>query len=189
MGCDIHGAVEVKSPYSNSYDYVIDISSIVNRDYDAFGLLFGVRNYGNFESIAEHRGLPNNISYQLKDKLEGWGCEHSTTYITLDEIRRIDYETESLELDDRIHQYKVNNDGILQSHSKFSASSDISNEDIEKMRNGETIEKNGYCYKMEKLKIKDVLGKQWQILFKMMEVLTEQGHKPENIRMVVFFDN
>ena len=189
MGCDIHGAVEVKSPYSKDYDYVLNIKSLIGRDYDAYGLLFGVRNYANHEPIAEGRGLPDNISRQLKEDVEGWGIGHSKSWITLDEIRKIDLEKETIELDSRIHQYRMNQSGVLESFSKFSSGGDITNEDIERMRKGETIQKDNNYYRMEKLRVKDSLGKSWQALFKIMEVFAEIGHKPEDIRMVVFFDN
>ena len=68
MGTDICGWVEVK--YGNMWWPIIKIDYLVNRNYDIFGCLFGVRNYANFKPIAPDRGLPEDVSSLVKEIFE-----------------------------------------------------------------------------------------------------------------------
>lgn len=70
-----------------------------SRNYDLFAILADVRNgrgfagcktsYG-FNPISEPKGLPNDITEEVKDKLDNYG--HSYSYFTLKELKEYDWE-------------------------------------------------------------------------------------------------
>lgn len=96
MGCDIHGYVEVnKYERSISWYGVVDIGNITTRDYDIFGCLFGVRYAARFEPIAANRGLPNRVSWDVRNiDPEEHPDYHSLSYITAKEIQAINWQAE-----------------------------------------------------------------------------------------------
>jgi hypothetical protein len=69
MGTDISGFLEYRAPQDDqepTWYTAHDLSSLYGgRHYDAFGCLFGVRNYANFRPLAACRGLPASISFWM----------------------------------------------------------------------------------------------------------------------------
>jgi len=62
-----------------------------DRNYHAFGILAGVRNK-SFEPIIEPRGLPQNISNEIKILSAQWGYDgHSHSYYELAELLNFDW--------------------------------------------------------------------------------------------------
>ena len=86
MGTDVHGYVEINgvdlSGYSN-WSKIVDIGFIVERNYDIFGMLFGVRAEPEVNGIAKNRGIPDETSkpqdHNNKDL-------HGQTWIDWEEI-------------------------------------------------------------------------------------------------------
>ncbi|MFK8011496.1 MAG: hypothetical protein AB8B80_05610 [Marinicellaceae bacterium] len=65
MGTDVHGYVEVNCVKISGlcqWSDVLDIGLIVERNYDVFGQLFGVRNEYETFGIANKRGMPEESS-------------------------------------------------------------------------------------------------------------------------------
>jgi len=187
MRCDIHGWVEVKEV--DIWRAVINIRGIIWRNYDMFGCLFGVRNYAGFRPIAPNRGIPEDASYRTKDDYDKWGLDaHSATWITWKEIKEIDWEEEAENEDARIHVYKVNEDGSMEFLLKFSWSSELTDEEYNILHKKKELRKGDKLYRIEKIKRKDALSRDWEILFELMEVLAKH-YGDENVRLVVWFDN
>ena len=107
MGCDIHIYVEVKkngkwehfkenhfeaSDFDKSYYKKEKVSQPFDwRHYAMFGVLAGVRNR-DVVPIKEKRGLPEDISEDVKISRESYGEEgHSTSYLTARELYEFDY--------------------------------------------------------------------------------------------------
>lgn len=209
MGCDIHGWIETKPWPKTSPDYwesVVKIRpAIVGRNYDMFGLLFGVRNYVSQAPIAEGRGLPKYDKHQTKDKdsddrpqtlidREQWnGDGHSDTWISYSEIAKIDWEKESEEEDERIHEYRINEEGKEEYVGKASMYGFLSQDELQSLSKNKVIDKtnNGvkFRFKIEKTKLKDSLSGDWKVLFDIMKRLAEQQENNDNVRLVVWFDN
>lgn len=61
-----------------------------NRDYFVFAILAGVRNNHEFVPIALPRGLPEDLSRELRDDGE-WQFYHTHSWLTLAEIRDYDW--------------------------------------------------------------------------------------------------
>jgi hypothetical protein len=91
MGCDIHCHAEKRSPEGwkrlpipEPFDW---------RQYGLFGFLAGVRNYSQVPSLAPHRGLPADVSAEVREDSEGWnGDGHSHSWVTLGELLAFDYD-------------------------------------------------------------------------------------------------
>ena len=93
MGTDIHMYVEYKvdkgkwkphPDHSNNLniDSIIHSVNVVNRNYDFFGLLAGVR----CDNEVYAKGLPKNMSEEIKDAYNQWSCVHNQSYMTLNQF-------------------------------------------------------------------------------------------------------
>jgi len=92
MGCDIHMSIEYRFAYSNNVEgnnkmsdwwcWGKDITGV--RDYDMFGYLAGVRNHpADISPLIKPRGVPKDIGYELKEKIEEYGSDgHTHTWMT-----------------------------------------------------------------------------------------------------------
>lgn len=93
MGTDIHMYVEYKvdkgkwKPHPEHLDHIhddiVNAVTTVDRNYEFFGLLAGVR--CNNEVYA--KGLPKNISKEIKYAHCEWDHIHSTSYMTLNQFK------------------------------------------------------------------------------------------------------
>lgn len=204
MGCDIHGWVEVNN-YGHWYEY-INAGHLLHRNYEMFGILFGVRNYGNFVPIAEGRGIPLDASNVVKADYERWGADvHSPSFITFDEIMSINWWERGTDLTDRVYCFRK---GEVNWFSAFGWSSTLSNEDYAILDRGESIERNNIIYKRLVFTRATELSSDWELLFSMMQQLDryvrsgDREYKtiesrnlpstevsPSRVRLVVWFDN
>ncbi|RLK09645.1 hypothetical protein DER29_6198 [Micromonospora sp. M71_S20] len=104
MGCDIHAYVETRT--NGTWAYAGDNTFPDNefpkekqcpfdgaRDYGLFGFLADVRNYSESPVIAEPRGLPADVSAEVRAKSDDWNVDgHSHTWLTLAELLAFDYD-------------------------------------------------------------------------------------------------
>lgn len=119
MGCDIHCFVEIEQEYSKG-NYWRKVGNIfkyeyykksgfpddynnkfrdepqIGRNYDLFSILAGVRNgtWGKeIKPISEPRGLPEDISEEVKEKSDYWDSDgHSHSYLLLKELKNYNWE-------------------------------------------------------------------------------------------------
>jgi hypothetical protein len=121
MGTDIHGYIEVKlnldGVSEEHWQAAIDLFWLYDgQDTDAFGCFFGGRNYARFRPLAQGRGLPLDISPEIK-RLTGNGNleypDHGGTWIGWSDIKQIDWEEKAEYVDSRIHRYRRNEQGEL----------------------------------------------------------------------------
>ncbi|MGW2666244.1 hypothetical protein ACWCW7_35275, partial [Nocardia tengchongensis] len=62
------------------------------RSYGVFGWLGGVRNYSEVPPIAPSRGLPDDVSREVRAEWESWGYDaHSTSWASVEELADFDY--------------------------------------------------------------------------------------------------
>lgn len=170
MGCDIHGYLEAKE--NNSWGVVEEIPHY--RVYDMFGLLAGVRNYTCLPPISNPRGLPEDISNEVKKELEYWGLDaHSISWLSYEDFKNYDWSY--FAIDGRVSQ-------IDKVTGKVFCKAEYVNEDfVDKER-----------FKLEHLKIiaQEVLDRnvEWREFIEHMGELTEE-YGENNIRIVFWFDN
>ncbi|MFB1064931.1 hypothetical protein [Natrinema sp. H-ect4] len=198
MGCDIHGLIEVDwyatfpgEKEENDWRTAVDnLGYLVGRSYDSFGCLFGVRNYVGMEPVAEGKGVPDSLSSRAEERVDDnrdW-C-HSFSYVTYEELQKVDWEEEGRRDDSRIRKYV---DGDLV--GKASIWGNLSTEQAEQIREGENLKEqqdDGTIveYKVEREKRRDCLSGAWEwLIFELMDILAEKFGS-ENVRLVVWFDN
>jgi len=212
MGWDIEGFIECRQQNAQSPEtgwvVVRNLYPLYRgRNYDAFGCLFGWQNYANFRPIAAGRGLPQDVSSEVKKRHDELGKEAAgTTWISWSEIKAIDWEEESEQADSRIHRYERNEQGELIYTGKAAWSREFmelaNGEQLEteagtmlsimealfakpSRPEGQQWEKGNIVYRAEKLKRKDVYD-DWQDVFEaMQELATTYGD--DGVRMVVWF--
>lgn len=121
MGCDIHCYVEKRDgskwvsadrwepceyePDSGRKTVPYGSRIYSGRNYDLFGILADVRNGrgfagirtgAGFNPISEPKGLPVDVSPEVKAESEGWGCDgHSHSWLTLSELLAYDWTQET----------------------------------------------------------------------------------------------
>lgn len=135
MGTDIRGWVEVKESYGlphHAWHGTIVIPSLIPGAYDSFGCLFGVRNYAGFAPVAAGRGLPDDLSVEVKQEITGLPYEeafflsqaevitgfatsgdHNPSWLPLAAIRAIDPDEPAQAVDERVSKYRREADGTL----------------------------------------------------------------------------
>jgi hypothetical protein len=105
MGCDIHSFIEVRKDGQwhhlggdvfpdHQYDKTEPFGDV--RSYAIFGFLADVRNYSQSPVIVEPRGVPDDLSSELRDEYgdsnEWWGSAyHSASWLTVAELQAYDY--------------------------------------------------------------------------------------------------
>jgi hypothetical protein len=173
MGCDIHGFLEVKE--DEKWKILKEVPG--DRDYDIFGLLFGVRNYVNVRyPIAEQRGLPKYSDSEYKERKKYWGFDrfeedsHSHTWISTDDI--LEYDFSHVSHDTRCTWFK---DGINQKTKSGGNLKGIINQDTDERKHlwisGNEILESSY----------------WKsFLQEMKELSNKYGNN--GVRVVVWFD-
>ncbi len=181
MGCDIHGFIEVCQ--DGIWQAREDIGDIVSRNYDMFGLLFGVRNYCGFAPIAANRYLPADVSSLVRSACEG--DYHSATYITAEELTAIDWTKRSAQLSERVTCYRLV-DGKEEYISKFSHSSQLERHEYALLEAGESIRKGDFLYRCDYTLYSDAQSSQWQQAF---DLIANYRNHYDGARMVVWFDN
>ncbi|WP_279581958.1 hypothetical protein [Fodinicola feengrottensis] len=186
-----------------SWSAAINLSLLTTaRDYDAFGCLFGVRNYAKFGPIAADRGLPVDVSDVVRqdhaESLEDMGF--GDTWIGWDELKAVDWDEFAEAPDSRIHQYERGAAGELRMvekavwSRKFTEVAGITGPvggygernwpDGTEWVDGTTV------FRAERLRRRDALsldsGGDWQPLWDACALLASV-HGDENVRLVVWF--
>lgn len=167
-----------------------------NRDYDAFGCLFGVRNYTGFDPIAPYRGLPEDVSEQVREAAESSSIR---SWIGWDEIQAIDWDERAPQPDTRLHEYLRQPDGTLRYVGKSAWSSSMERATgvglEQAMSDGRPAWPEGTEWtdgdrvlRVETLRRRDAVPPdQWDGVWLVMGVLADR-HGEECVRLVVWFD-
>ena len=100
MVTDIHGAIEIRDPFPFERDTpwttAIDLYPLLEEGgpcgaYPAYAYVFGVRNQYGFSPIAEARGLPTDVSPELRTTLEPLTDFHSISWVSWSELLDLDH--------------------------------------------------------------------------------------------------
>lgn len=209
MGIDISGFIEVR-PWATWPDLPSEIEweaaarldcLYVNRDYDAFGCLFGVMNMAGFRPLAQERGLPADVSAQVRDEHTALG-EHDglwPTWIGWSEILAIDWDEPAEHADARLHRYERQDDGPWRFTSKSAWSREAfeaqgipappPGSDAPIWSEGSQWTRGDVQYRAERLTRREAIpiGSQWDPLWEAM-ALYAKLHGDEQCRLVVWFD-
>ena len=187
MGCDIHMYIEKKDKEKGQWeavDYSDDID--VGRDYDLFCFLAGVR-CGEEPQHFERKGLPDDLSPEVREECEGWGSDgHSHSWLTLEELQTVNWE------DDKA---MIRQSGIMANYQweKFEETIKKGKPDYSIIKtywqaggDPETSSYHEWNYPM-KLEFKTFYVEVVKRL--QNECKKEEDCKPSDIRIVFWFDN
>ena len=108
MGCDIHCFAEKRN--NGQWEKIGDVFTLDEydkkyydkekgdqpfnwRSYSMFAFLACVRNYDHLDPISTPRGLPNDMSPQVKEEYLSWGVDaHSCSWLSARELLDFNYE-------------------------------------------------------------------------------------------------
>jgi len=198
MGCDIHGAIETR-PHGSNWYQTGSLVGLVGRSYDTFGMLWGVRNSAAFAPSFDNRGFPDNLSRRVRKRIDEWGGMdnlgnidfHSASYATVEELQNVDWSEQAEGRDSR---YSVLDENKEPTGTKFGWAAgwaEIINEHEEELANGKAIpnESGEHYIKRMKLTRRRALSGSWDwLIFELLETYADK-FGPENVRLVVWFDN
>ncbi|MCX4818546.1 hypothetical protein OG883_01205 [Streptomyces sp. NBC_01142] len=209
MGTDINGFVEFRAGRADMgerdvvWRAAVDLDRLNDtRNYDAFGCLFGVRNFANFRPLAAERGRPVDASEEVRaelDRLALWPDQlYGTTWITWAELKAVDWDEPAERPDSRIHQYRQTPDGRrfvgkAGWDARFAQALNLSQRPSDPRPTwpegtewliGDTL------YRSETLRRRDAVGEdgEWKPVWDAMEKLASQ-HGDDHVRLVVWFDD
>lgn len=209
MGADIHGFIECRSRWAgpdDAWSAAVDLELLYQgRNYDAFGCLFGVRNYAGFAPLAADRGLPELISDAARADYEDWDSSaHSSSWIAWSELKRVDWDESAETTDRRIHEYEaVDGTWVLVSKASWSArfakAAGLPDDPAIRVRDGYgrmdwpegTEWRDGdRLYRLERMNRREAVPPEgeWKPVWSVMEALAAV-HGDENVRLTVWFDN
>lgn len=95
MGCDIHATIEYEKyrkerPDVNIWWRGLAKDFAIDRWYDLFGHLAGVRREGEIEPIVPPRGVPTDASFEFKEEYEKWDSDaHTPSWLTFAELKKL----------------------------------------------------------------------------------------------------
>ncbi|MFA5307303.1 MAG: hypothetical protein WC365_07690 [Candidatus Babeliales bacterium] len=165
MGDDIKGYLEINDGLWQTVEEIPD-----DRHYDLFGLLAGVRNYVNANSISEPKGVPDTMGKKTEMSIEKYDMVgYGYSYLTITEIDDYDWNQ-------TFHDGRVST--IDKSTGKALSKASYTNPDY--------VDKNKYELKYLDVVAKDLIPESWQKLFQKMRKLAEQYGK-DNVRIVFWF--
>ncbi|MFJ8039541.1 hypothetical protein ACIRBX_03375 [Kitasatospora sp. NPDC096147] len=208
MGTDIHGFVECRASHGmppdeeDGWSAAIDLELLyAGRDYDAFGCLFGVRDLANFAPLAAGRGLPDDLAGPTRAAHAAWRSDAmGETWIGWAEVEAVDWDEPSADVDDRIHECRIDADGRWMPYAKAAWSRDFARlaglperpdpgyggrrwPEGTEWRDGEV------GFRVVRLRRREAAGPdgEWGPVWAVMRALAEV-HGKENVRLVVWFD-
>ncbi len=191
MGCDINGAIEVlEDPSGTQWTYVVDLYDCLDglRSQDLFGCLFGVKNFANCHPLFPDRGLPEGLSFQIRQELQqlepGPDSLHPT-WCTFEELKQIDLDEPALKPDDRIHEFEIH-DGEEILVSKASWSKRLEKEGVyDALSRAIAVRRGQRVYRRVVLRRREAMRGFEPVLEEMARLA--ETRKPQNIRIVVWF--
>lgn len=213
MGCDIHAFVEVrKYPYGDkkrengvwiSADkWTVNPDSVLypeernlrlridnedriyrERNYDLFSILADVRSNGKLKLISLPKGLPDNVSQEVKQEADYWdGDAHSHSYLTLAELLNYNWDAEM-----ETKEFVESREFAVKKYG----------EDVELESIFDAVDLDGPfggVYVKHKVTLRDRLSEFMETIEKLKGFVEKHNRphwdtKEEDIRLVFWFDN
>ncbi|MFE7615049.1 hypothetical protein [Streptomyces sp. NPDC057496] len=205
MGTDMSGFLEYRASQDGreaAWYTAHGLDSLDDtRDYDAFGCLFGVRNYANFRPLAAHRGLPADASATVSERFAqltewyGEGSLHGTTWITWAEVKAVDWDEPAERPDSRLHEYRRTPNGLRMVGKSSWSPAFAEAVGLERGEQREWPEGSEWLvghtlYRSVTIRRRDAVTEtgEWRLVWEAMETLAAQ-HGDDNVRLVVWFDD
>ncbi|MFI8006475.1 hypothetical protein [Streptomyces sp. NPDC086010] len=205
MGTDISGFLEYRVPQEDQEPiwYSAHALSSLNdvRNYDAFGCLFGVRNYANVRPLAAGKGFPADASATVRARfaqLTEWYGEdgfHGTTWITWAEVKAVDWNEFAEKPDSRLHQCRRTPNGLRMTGKSslsraFAEAVGLKAGEAREWPEGSEWLVGDTLYRSVTICRREAVTEtgEWQPVWEAMKEHAEQ-HGDDNVRLVVWFDD
>lgn len=201
MGTDISGWVEYWSPDSESWVGIIKLAPLVSdRNYELFGWLFGVpgrtnaMRLWNGPPVAARRGLPTDACQEAgaeyTDAVTEYPDEfYGATWISWREIQAAGWDER---IEDRVLESRTDTpertrafywrDDFLQAKPDIAAQ-------VRALQPGQSLAVGDKIYRVRTMRRRDILEPEWELLFRLIEMLEARIGNPEHLRLVVWFND
>ncbi|MGW2084558.1 hypothetical protein [Streptomyces sp. NPDC001880] len=205
MGTDIRGFIECRLEYrecerGSFWHAAVDLEHLkVPRNYDAFGCLFDVRGNEQFAPVVPVRGLPADASSRVREGHETT-AGRSATWVSWEEIKRIDWDEESARPDVYIREYRRDPQGewrLLRRHYQAPQEfidlcgqpARIAARASEHFPEGSQWVDGDQMFRVERLTRRDAVpDDQWGPTWSVMGSLADL-HGSDGVRLTVWFDD
>ncbi len=103
MGVDIQGWDEIEESFEGergtSWEWfgIVKIDRLVHRSYGMFGVLFGWRNGYRFTPLVGERGIPEDMSDELRVTRDEYGGSIHPTWVLWSEVATVDWNEEGVD--------------------------------------------------------------------------------------------
>ncbi|MFC8537484.1 hypothetical protein ACFUJY_26710 [Streptomyces sp. NPDC057249] len=205
MGTDMSGFLEYRTSQDDqepAWYSAQDLSSLNDvRNYDAFGCLFGVRNYANFRPLAAGRGFPADASATMSARFaqltEWYGQDgfHGTTWITWAEVKAVDWDELAEKPDSRLHQYRRTPSGLRRTgkaswSGAFAEAVGLEAGEVREWPDGSEWLIGDTLYRSVTMRRREAVTEtgEWQPVWEAMQELADR-YGDDAVRLVVWFDD
>lgn len=202
LGTDLSGWIEARFDRTRPdapWEAAVRLTGVLGRNYDAFGCLFGVRNYAGFEPVAAGRGVPDDCSDEVRRDLPEFEPPYApfgSTWLTATELARIDWDERALRPDLRLHRYRRTGSGELVFESKSVWDRDLAavweqrdlGDSARQYAEGTEWRTDDLVFRAETIRRRDAVDANWWLVFRQLDDLAERVGG-DNVRMVVWFDD
>lgn len=182
---------QIKELLEGTHGFIYD-----GRHYLLFSILAGVRNYYHLTPISEAKGLPKDVSLEVKNASDYWGCDgHSHSYLSVRELLEFDW-SKPLEQEGWVSEieYKI----FKENGSPDSWSGGVGGGSVEHITNQEMneliagegfrrMDKNYYTLVKWTRPLNEIVGSFYSWSIPKLKELT--GDDLESVRIVFWFDN
>jgi hypothetical protein len=203
MGKDIYGWVEVQHTRYDGYSHwrgVIQLSSLVERNYGIFGALFGVVNEDEFSPAFARRGLPDGLSNEARSAALIDTVTPDATWVLWSEFERLDWGMRGQETvtrgwlpdaawqrarEDPAYEIIEEQPNLIRRWRK-----DEPNGEIETLTLLTSLNRRGeeeaYIARQARWRLEEHITPDWQTLFDMVALLAKRFGS-SSVRFVVWF--
>jgi len=196
MGCDIHTYVEIRDKHGRWQAVEPDEPGrrtwawdFESRSYFCWAMLADVRNYDDIRPIAEARGLPDDLSYEVKEAAKRAEDDaHSHSWFTLQELLAFDFDAlVTLKGKVTLEEFKQYLKFGKPESVSGSGGHEISNAGMQRLAlEGQSPDdRKAYC---TKIAWPETYRSNCRPLLAFLERLQKEG-PPERVRLVFWFDN
>lgn len=204
MGKDIYGWVEVQHTRYDEYSQwrgVIQLSSLVERNYGVFGALFGVVNNDEFSPAFAGRGLPDALSNETRSAVLIDTVTPDATWVLWSELERFDWSMRGQETVSRgwlpeaewgrvradpAYEIIEEQPALIRRQRKDDPDGEIETLTIEDLNSQDPNARERYICRETRWKLEDLVRGGWQTLFDILPLLANLFGS-SSVRLVVWF--
>jgi hypothetical protein len=174
---------------ANEWYEIINTSSLLLPDHDLSGCLFGVDNYAGFVPLFPDRGLPDDLSITVSERLgTSIDEEAHASWATCTELQAIDWSELAAERDLRTSEFVQDENGNERFVTKWLNEPDMSwvqetlaQDPDSEVRFGRRIFRRPFMRRADAIRDTD-----FPLVMKLMECLAER-FGGDKVRIVVWF--